>query len=771
MCDGELQEAEAVDGSATGGVDSLFDLDGDGTFDARDCAGVYPPELLDCDENNPAINGAAEEVVCNGLDENCNGMDDDRPDEDADGESVCEDDCDDRDPLRSSLFEELMCNGVDEDCDPVTVDDRDEDADTSSLCDGDCDDQDPDRAPHLDELLCNGIDDDCRAATPDSVDLDGDGASSCDDCNDDDADIAPSFEELLCTGIDEDCDLLTPDAFDADGDGVTHCDDCDDTDPGVSPAEEELLCSGLDEDCDPTTPDSIDADGDGSSSCEDCDDANAWIHPAADEICGDGLDQDCDGDAPDCDDTDLLDCSITVYGAGAMQETGSSYVVGDVTGDGHVDLVIGAPRYDVASGQNDDVGAVWVLHGPVPTFTEHDLADPGASGLVYTLLTGEFAGDLAGTAVALGDFDADGELDLAVGAPGSDAGPTDAGAVYLLRGPLPAGVIDLSTSDDILVGVAGFEGLGETLAALPDVDIDGVDDLAVGSPNGSGGGRPERGYTYLVSGLAIPFDGLEGAIVEVGGRLRGERGQDHLGGSLAAADINGDGMLDVLVGAANPSSANNSPGHVYGIQGSYQALSDLASDPVSNRAWFEVEGFQPDDQLGASVASAGDVNADGFDSFLVGAPTWDGPAGADEGAVFVFSSPAPGPVLEPAQAVTVLEGGSIERGIGSAVASAGDVNGDGLGDFLVGAPGAMLGAGEVLLVFGPLTPGSHVASSLAGATLPGQGLHWRVGEYLASGGDLTGDGLSDVIIGAPGFDKAGNQAEAGALFVCAGSDL
>lgn len=143
VCDGQAQPSEAS-------VDAPFDADGDGFFDAAnpDCADTYATDRLDCDDRNGDIHPGAEE---------------------------------------------LACNGIDDDCDPATADAEDQDEDGVSACD-DCDDTDPAVHPGASEAVCNEVDDDCDAETLDRPDVDEDGADACDDCDDGNAAAAVEGE-------------------------------------------------------------------------------------------------------------------------------------------------------------------------------------------------------------------------------------------------------------------------------------------------------------------------------------------------------------------------------------------------------------------------------------------------------------------------------------------------------------------------------------------------------------------------------------------------
>ena len=199
-CDGILNSTETT-------VDDVFDVDGDGYFDAEnsDCQDTYEASQLDCDDSDGTVNPGELEVGCNGLDD---------------------------------------------DCDPATPDEGDNDGDGVDVCSGDCDDNNPDVSPDEDEVVCDGLDNDCDEDTADESDEDGDSFSSCEDCDDDNDQVNPGTTEVQCNGFDDDCNELTDDGDDLDGDGMNHCFDCDDNDPLRFPGNPEVCEDGVDQDCD-----------------------------------------------------------------------------------------------------------------------------------------------------------------------------------------------------------------------------------------------------------------------------------------------------------------------------------------------------------------------------------------------------------------------------------------------------------------------------------------------------------------------------------------
>jgi len=155
VCDGAQQGDEST-------VDSVFDADGDGYFDAAnpDCANTYAADQLDCDDGDPDINPGVIEITCDGFDNDCSEDTPDSQDLDVDGWTDCED-CNDQ---NSDIFpgaQEITCNGLDDDCDDFTPDEADEDGDGVSVCEDDCDDNDEMRFPGNQENCGDGVDEDC----------------------------------------------------------------------------------------------------------------------------------------------------------------------------------------------------------------------------------------------------------------------------------------------------------------------------------------------------------------------------------------------------------------------------------------------------------------------------------------------------------------------------------------------------------------------------------------------------------------------------------
>ena len=330
-----------------------------------------------------------------------------------------------------------------------------------------------------------------------------------------------------------------------------------------------------------------------------------------------------------------------------------------------------------------------------------------------------------GSACAAGfDWNGDGVPDLVAGAPAADDG-----AIVIWDGAAPESVLA------VIAGRTPLEKFGASLAVVP-IAGDPFDGLAVGSP-GAGAGR----------GRVDVFRGGRSANVPafvLDGRLAGEL----FGTSVAAAaDVDGDHLADLVVGSPGSSGA----GHAYVYRGGA-----LAGPP----AWTLAAGV--DGAFGQAVAGAGDVNGDGLGDLLVSGPSLPGGNGA--GTVHLLFGGAPGARLSR----VILEGESIGDGFGTALAAAGDLDGDGFADFAVGAPLSDRVAPDAGAVF--VYHGSPRFAAVPGLVLTGREAGDFFGSALAGGGDLDFDGTPDLVIGSPGANvgSPGQGEGAGAVDVLYG---
>ena len=742
------------------GTEWYRDADSDGYGDlattTRTCVvpSGYTSDATDCDDTDGAVNPGATEV-CNGIDDDCDATSDDADSSVVYGAG---------DVWYADTDADSFGNAgsTTQACDQPASHVRD---------DTDCDDTDSAINPSADEVCDAGdVDEDCNGLA-----------------DDDDGDVTGPFTTYYAdtdtdgygdaTASLEACDLPTG--------YVTDSDDCDDGDSAINPGADEICDAGdVDEDCNGLADDDdgdvigtfttfyadTDSDGYGDAAspidaCDqpaghvtndsDCLDSDATVSPVGTEVCN-GLDDDCDGDTDDDDasvdastfETFYFDGDSDDYGLDAVTTQACAAPSGYAADSGDCDDTEGTTYPGAPETCNDGVDADCE---PTTCLLETESLEGGAD----VIWRGEDAGDTLGFRVAMvPDITGDGVPDVLASAYLDD--PTVAASTITSGGSVRIGAsldeaeldADVDTDMDVatlIKGSSNADRLGEAIT-VGDYDNDGNNDLVVGAILANVPAS-DRGATYLLYGP------ITSASVVAGGGTDASTGGTtkdiYFGWAAASGDANGDVYDDLAVGAPDCGDASTGTSTSTGTGAVFMMLGDTGTSwhdsGLASTTGLELTGAGSGDCSGFALVFA-DIDGSGTDELVVGAPK----AGTGGEVYFADASQTGTSALadEP-----MVDGWATAHQTGYSL-DAGDIDGDGYDDVLIGAIGVSSNEGAVYLIPGSASGIGSVSSpptaaSQATATInPPSSSSSQLGSSVAIAGDLDDDGATDFVLGA-----------------------
>ena len=402
---------------------------------------------------------------------------------------------------------------------------------------------------------------------------------------------------------------------------------------------------------------------------------------------------------------------------------------GDVDGDGYADVIVGTPNH--TNGETYE-GAAFVYHG-------------GPSGISTTAAavveSNQYHSKLGKNVSGAGDVNNDGYADVIVGAPYYDNGETSEGAAFVYHGG-PSGISTVAVA--MVESNQEIAFLGTSVSDAGDVNNDGYGDVIVGAYSYDNG-EINEGAAFVYHGGPSGISTTAAAMVE------SNQQSAAMSAGSSAGDVNGDGYGDVIVAAPHYDNGEHDEGVAFIYHGGPSGISTVAAAMV--------ESNQISANLGTSVSGVGDVNGDGYGDVIVGAHSYDN-GEINEGAAFVYYGSSIG--ISTVAAAMMMESNQEGAILGVSVSGAGDVNGDGYADIIVGASSysnVETNEGAAFIYYGNVAGISATESTIVESNQ----VESAMGYSVSDAGDVNNDGYADVIVGAPYYDNG--ELEEGAAFL------
>ncbi len=433
--------------------------------------------------------------------------------------------------------------------------------------------------------------------------------------------------------------------------------------------------------------------------------------------------------------------------------------IGDLNNDGTLDIAVGA-YFDDAGGTNRGAIHVMLMNSNGTVSSTIEINDLTANGPDLS------NDDYFGISIAnIGDLNNDGTLDIAVGASGDSTGGTSRGAIHVMlmnSNGTVSSTIEINSLTANGPDLSSYNYFGISIANIGDLNSDGILDIAVGASGDDTGGT-DKGAIHV---MLMNRDGTISRTIEINDLTASGpdlSNSDNFGQSLAnIGDLNGDGILDIAVGAYYDDAGGTSRGAIYVMLMNRDGI--ISRTIEINNLTANGPDLSNSDNFGISIANIGDLNNDGILDIAVGASD-DDAGGTNKGAIHVMLMNSNGTVSRTIEINDLTANGPVlfdGDAFGISIANIGDLNNDGVLDIAVGASGddaggTSRGAIHVMLMNSNGTVSNTIEINNLTANGPDLSNSDNFGQSLANIGDLNGDTVLDIAVGASGDDAGGTS--------------